>query len=378
MRTLQTIKILMTADTVGGVWNYALELIRALERNHCHVALATMGGLLQPHQRREAAQISNLSLYESNYKLEWMVDPWAEVDQAGAWLLELAQQINPDLVHLNNYVHGVLPWPAPVLVVGHSCVLSWWQAVKGQAAPAEWQRYQQRVRAGLRHADLVVAPTTAMLAALQHHYGPLARTKVIYNGRAPKEFMPRTKEPFVMSIGRLWDEAKNMEALEAIAPELAWPIYIAGAEQHPTGGKCQFQHVQPLGQLASEEVAAWMGRASIYALPARYEPFGLSVLEAALAGCALVLGDIPSLREVWGTAASYVPPDDRTALTAVLQELIQQPAQRHTRAIAAQQQAKAYAPSLMAGSYWQAYRALLANQTSLPPRTKPRLPVFVE
>ncbi len=36
-------------------------------------------------------------------------------------------------------------------------------------------------------------------------------------------------------------------------------------------------------------------------LPARYEPFGLSVLEAALSGCALVLGDIPSLRESGAT-----------------------------------------------------------------------------
>src|SRR5215212_319812 len=142
---MYTTKILMTADTVGGVWSYALELVRALGCYHCDVALATMGSFLNASQAREAARIPNLTLYESGYKLEWMEEPWAEVDQAGAWLLEIAQQVQPDLVHLNNYVHGVLPWPAPVLMVGHSCVLSWWQAVKGESAPPSWQTYHQRV-----------------------------------------------------------------------------------------------------------------------------------------------------------------------------------------------------------------------------------------
>jgi glycosyltransferase involved in cell wall biosynthesis len=61
-----------------------------------------------------------------------------------------------------------------------------------------------------------------------------------------------------------------------------------------------------------------MERATIFAHPARYEPFGLAPLEAALRGCALVLGDIESLREVWGDAAVYVDPEDDDALAAAL------------------------------------------------------------
>jgi glycogen synthase len=353
-------KIFMTADTVGGVWTYALELIRALARYDCDVALATMGGFLKESQAREAAQIANLTLYASNYKLEWMEDPWAEVAEAGAWLLELTEQVQPDLVHLNSYAHGVLPWPAPVLMVGHSCVLSWWQAVKGEPAPVDWQIYHQRVQAGLARADLVVAPTRAMLAALNQHYGPFAATRVIYNGRCPALFTPRRKEPLIFSVGRLWDEAKNIGALERVAPELAWPIYVAGQEQHPTGGGRHLQQLRPLGQISAAEVGRWMGRASIYALPAHYEPFGLSVLEAAMAGCALVLGDLPSLREVWGAAACYVPPADPVALAATLQTLIAEPTQRRLLAVAAHKQAQKYQPAAMGAAYWQAYRTLLA------------------
>jgi len=199
-----------------------------------------------------------------------------------------------------------------------------------------------------------------MLAALHDHYGPFAATQVIYNGRCPALFAPRRKEPFIFSVGRLWDEAKNISALEAIAPQLAWPVYVAGQEQHPTGGERHLQQVRPLGHLSTAAVGDWMGRASIYALPARYEPFGLSVLEAALAGCALVLGDIPSLREVWGAAACYVPPADAVALATTLQALIAAPGQRQALAAAARKQAQKYQPASMGAAYWQAYRTLLA------------------
>jgi glycosyltransferase involved in cell wall biosynthesis len=118
----------------------------------------------------------------------------------------------------------------------------------------------------------------------------------------------------VLSTGRLWDAAKNMSSLEAAAKLMRWPVYVAGDAQHPDGGRRTLDSVHTIGRLASEELQPWFAHAGIYALPALYEPFGLSVLEAALSGCPLVLGDIPSLREIWGEAAVYVPPSDHEAL----------------------------------------------------------------
>src|SRR3954465_7198918 len=76
-------RILMTADTVGGVWTYALELARALARHDVSVTLATMGPLPSARQSREAAELPNLELVSTNWKLEWMDDPWRDVDAAG-------------------------------------------------------------------------------------------------------------------------------------------------------------------------------------------------------------------------------------------------------------------------------------------------------
>ena len=76
--------------------------------------------------------------------------------------------------------------------------------------------------------------------------------------------------------------------------------------------------------------------------------FGLSALEAALSGCALVLGDIPSLREVWGDAALFVAPDDTDALAQALQGLIDRPAYRRELADRATKRAGLYTPRRMA------------------------------
>lgn len=359
--TLGIERILMTTDTLGGIWTYALELAGALSRYQIQVALATMGGPLSASQRAEVRDLPAVMVFESPFKLEWMADPWQDISRAGLWLLELEEVTRPDVVHLNSYSYGALPWQTPTLVVGHSCVLSWWEAVKGEPAPDTWQRYRQEVACGLHGADLVLAPTRAMLSALERHYGHFNRSGVVPNGRDSGLFQPAAKAPFVLAMGRLWDEAKNVALLDEVAPSLTWPVYIAGEDHHPAGGKVRYRAVKSLGRLEALAAAHWLARAAVYALPARYEPFGLSILEAALAGCALVLGDIPSLREVWDDAAMFVPSDDTAALAVTLRAVTQDAARRVEFAARARARALQLTPQRMLAGYLTAYRELLST-----------------
>ncbi|MGK4000263.1 glycosyltransferase family 4 protein [Sorangium sp. So ce1024] len=350
--------VLMTADTVGGVFSYAIELARALAAHGVRTSLATMGRPLSPAQCEATASVPGLALFESPYRLEWMDDPWDDVARAGDWLLELEERVRPDIVHLNGYAHGALGFRAPKLVVAHSCVLSWWSAVLGGEAPPQYHRYRIEVARGLAAASGVVAPTRAMLDALLRHHGALSRRTravVIPNAADPDRFAPRPKEDFILAVGRLWDQAKNVAALGEVAPRLPWPIRVAGSDVHPGGGARPIPSLEHLGVLSPAGVADALARASIYAHPARYEPFGLSVLEAALSGCALVLGDIPSLREVWRDAALYVDPGDTEALRRALQALIDEPGVRQEMASRARARAFDFSPRRMARSYLHLY-----------------------
>jgi len=365
MQNLRTqsndLRVLMTADTIGGVWTYALELARALETQGLQVMLATMGGPLSSRQWEEAEAIPGLQVFESEYKLEWMDEPWRDVKAAGEWLLDLEKRFRPDVIHLNGYAHGALDWSAPTLVVAHSCVLSWWEAVKNESAPISWNTYRREVRRGIRSAGVVVAPSRAMLAQAALHYGPFRNVSVIPNGRAAAMFKRSRKENLIFASGRLWDEAKNLTLLEQAAHQLAWPVYAAGEQNHPDGGVRQIAGVHTIGRISDQRMAEWMAKASIYALPARYEPFGLSILEAALAECALVLGDIESLRENWQGAAVFVPPDDPDALQFELERLIADVSRRKALAVRAHYRALRFTPELMAFRYLVTYADLIAK-----------------
>jgi glycosyltransferase involved in cell wall biosynthesis len=119
-----------------------------------------------------------------------------------------------------------------------------------------------------------------------------------------------------------------------------------------------------LGAIETHGVRHALSRAAIFAWPAKYAPFATPVLDAALCGCALVLGDIPSLREIWEDAAIFVPPDDRRLLADALEQLIASPTRRHQLGHAARARALQCSASRMAGGYLSAYSALMAHRAA--------------
>lgn len=376
MKGRETRRVLMTADAVGGVIHYALDLARALAAYDIEIVLAVLGPRASEESRLEAASIPSLSWLEAPYRLEWMEDPWSDVDAAGKWLQELEAALRPDVVHLNGYAHGALPFRAPKLVVGHSCVTSWWHAVKREAPPGPYRRYQARVRAGLRGADAVVAPTRHMLLQLEHHYGVLGDACVIHNGIDAQRFAAHgAKQPFVACAGRLWDEGKNLKILEQAAAKSPWPILTAGAPAHPSSKAGDADAASPspgtrfslLGPLSRTALAGWLGQASVYAAPARYEPFGLAVAEAAAAQCALVLADIASFRELWQGAALFVPCDDGQGWTRQLARLAADERLRRELGLRARARVRRYSLERFSRGYRRLYAQLLAGHQDVQP-----------
>jgi len=81
--------VLMTTDTVGGVWTYCMELCKSFQQYNVQFHLATLGAPMQQWQLDEVYQLENVHLHTSTYKLEWMSDPWKDVDASAKWLLDL-------------------------------------------------------------------------------------------------------------------------------------------------------------------------------------------------------------------------------------------------------------------------------------------------
>ena len=350
-------RVLMTADAVGGVWTYTLTLIRSLAPFGVQVTLAVLGPPPSGDQLRDLLTLSNVDWCHHPGPLEWMPGGADASASTTAWLVSLAERTAPSIVHLNGYGHAVADFGCPVLVVAHSCVCSWWRAVKREAPPERLDGYRDLVRRGLQAADVVVAPTHAMLAAVTAEYGLQSAARVIPNGSALRVPATWAKEALVFSAARFYDEAKNLALLEHASSSLTWPVVVAG--HGPARQAC---NMTCLGRIDHAAIESWLARASIYVLPARYEPFGLSALEAAQMRCALVLGDIPSLREVWGASAVYVDPDDPDDLEQQVNSLARNDRRRRRLANAARHRAERYSARAFASSYYGLYESLMKGR----------------
>jgi glycosyltransferase involved in cell wall biosynthesis len=356
-------KILMTADAVGGVWQYCVDLAAGLAQENVQVLLAVLGPAPSTEQRRQASLIPNLTLAEGNYALEWMSDPWADVDKSGEWLLQLQNDFNADLIHLNGYSHASLPWNKPVLVVAHSCVYSWWRAVFDCAPGPEWLEYQCRVTAGLKACSRIAAPSHAMADCLKNEYQIAPeRIQIIHNFSRAVVTQREGKQPFILAAGRLWDRAKNLALLDRIAPELVWEVRVAGNMDGPEESGITTKRLRCVGPLPHTELLRTMSAAGIFAHPALYEPFGLAVLEAAHAGCALALADIPSLRELWESAAVFIDPRDEGAWLTELNALSSSSERRKVLGQAAALRALRYSAEESLQAYLSLYRQMFGRE----------------
>jgi glycosyltransferase involved in cell wall biosynthesis len=212
---------------------------------------------------------------------------------------------------------------------------------------------------GLRAADVVVAPTAAYAQAIAREYGLGAVPVAVHNGRTPIAG-PGHKDAgkIVFTAGRLWDPAKNGALMNRVAARLSVPFHAAGPVTGPHGETAVLDQLHLLGCLDTEALRHWLEQRPIFVSAACFEPFGLAVLEAAQAGCPLILSDIPTFRELWDGAALFVARDSEVEFAEAIETLLADAALAGSLGAAAFERAAGYTPAAMAegmlGIYGQA------------------------
>jgi glycogen(starch) synthase len=361
---MRPLRVLITSDAVGGVASHARTLAAALARRGHRIQLAIFGA------RASEALHAGVEHACADLRLEWMDGPDAAtlpeaMAQGRRWLAELAAECRPDVLHCNQFAYvGCLPG-VPSLLAVHSDVRSWWRHVRGQAPPDDaYQRwYRGLAEQALASAAVIAAPSRAAARDLSASFAPRRRVEVIANGVDAFGATAGAKEPLAVSLARTWDPAKQIALLGACerARAAGWELAVAGETAHPATQATTPAPpgVRLLGALARPQAEALLARASIYIAASCYEPFGLAPVEAAASGCALVLNDIPTFREIWGDAAVYFKRNRAAALDGVLGRLVAQPAAIQRLAHRAGRRARQFSPDAMAAAYEAAYRRCL-------------------
>ncbi len=357
-------RVLLTTDTVGGVWTYTRELTEALLHHGCSVALASFGRAPSPEQTHwtdctTARFGEQFHFFPYALPLEWMDENERVFTDGAIALQDIIDRFAPDLLHTNQFCFGALDVPLPRLVAAHSDVLSWGEACRplGLERSPWLDRYCDLVQRGLAGASAVVAPTRTMLRALARSFTLPSRQLIIANGRSlppPLDIPPRRRMQAV-TAGRLWDEAKNIGLLTEVHSPM--PLVVAGeqsfsaTQRAPASANLHF-----VGALTETQLLTLFWASSVYIAPSIYEPFGLAPLEAALCGCAILANDIPSLREVWSDAALFF--SNAAALDLQLHSLAEDPLALCEAQRRAHDRAAKLSRTVMAEQYLSLYRDL--------------------
>jgi glycosyltransferase involved in cell wall biosynthesis len=288
-----------------------------------------------------------------------------------AYLTALTHEIKPDILHLNHVCYGSLPVTVPRIVVAHGDLISWWKAVHGREPDdSRWLAWYREVMMwGLSQASMVVAPSAWMLDEIHSSFLRPACEAVVYPGRNPLLFNPYvTKDDSVLTVGRLLDAGKQVSLLTQRTHPL--PVCIVSDEPPALASKLSIRadvklavadvNVALRGPQNEAQMRGLYSKASVYAATSRYEPFGLSLLEAALSRCAIVANDIPSFREIWGDAALFFRTNDEASLAEILRKLRQDPDLCRAYGNRAYQRARQrFTTKHMLDEYQQLYRSML-------------------
>jgi glycosyltransferase involved in cell wall biosynthesis len=306
-----------------------------------------------------ASGVNGLTLVDTGLPLDWMAKTRESIRTAGEAIAKLAESHSADILQLNApALAAEAKFPVPVVAVAHSCLATWWNATKGGEPEGDFKWRANLTGEGLRVADHVVAPTAAFAEATQRAYGLPTKPTAVHNGRSPLELPRVAPHDFAFTAGRLWDEGKNVGVLDAAAARLAVPLYAAGPDEGPNQDRIQLQHARGLGNLGEKELARWIAGRPVFVSAALYEPFGLAVLEAAAAGCPLVLSDIPTFRELWEGVATFVDPMDDEGFARAVTEIVGDDLLRTRMGAAAKERAKRFTPEAMAARMAEIYLRL--------------------
>jgi glycosyltransferase involved in cell wall biosynthesis len=197
--------------------------------------------------------------------------------------------------------------------------------------------YGALVRRHTRRADQVIVNSHHTAQQVRDRLGvPPSHISVCEPG-APA-WPKRSAEPAtggcILFVGTL-EPRKNLEALldayvrlrsrrtscpplvlaGRITPE-ARPLQQRAAEPQLAG------HVEFTGYVPRDRLAELFARALIFVLPSHTEGFGMSAVEAMMAGVPVVAADRGALVEVVGEAGRLVDPADSAALAMALEEIL--------------------------------------------------------
>ncbi len=290
-----------------------------------------------------------------------------------------------DVVHYANYA---MPRRLPKNVISAVTVHDLTAFCHPETLPPAYAAYNRfMVKRAMKKADLIFTVSEAVRAEIAARF-PHAAHRVLtvypghYSGLTDLAIAKAYESPslagltagrFFLFVGAL-EKRKNLGVLIEAFARFRWEnpschdfkLVLAGREGYGAEAYHSMIKSTPVsgdilcpGYLPTADIAKLYREAAAFVFPSVYEGFGSPQTECMAMGTPMLLGDIPTNREVSGELAAYFPPHDSTALAVLLQKVAAGELSAHPHA---SERLAAFTWSAAATAVWEAYLSALAKK----------------
>lgn len=211
------------------------------------------------------------------------------------------------------------------------------------------------------NVDAIIAISESVRDNLSPHVDP-AKVHVVHHGVDDRYRITDPKEvtdPFVLHVS-LASERKNPEAVVEAARRLESRFVIAGSGWESYLRNVEgTDNVELLGYVPEADLIDLYRDAAVFYFPTLHEGFGLPVLEAMAAGCAVVTSDVYAVPEVVGDAAILHDPNDVDSHAEAIKQLLDNPDGRYELAARAIDRSQQFTWANAARETLEVYRSVL-------------------
>ena len=89
--------VLVTTDTLSGVWTYTQELVTGLANRGVRVTLVSLGDIPLPQQTSWMDDLQGLEYRPTAFRLDWMHEAEQDLKDSSAYLAALVKELKPDV-----------------------------------------------------------------------------------------------------------------------------------------------------------------------------------------------------------------------------------------------------------------------------------------
>ena len=320
-------RLLMTTDVKSDVWDYSLTLSRALLKHiNAEILIISLGGNPTDSQKEELENL-NIESQFTEFPVDLFTDLESNLDisEVKVFFENSVKEFNPHIIHLN---HGYLNFDStkPCVFACHGDLLNKKVCSDNinRYSPLykNLLNYKQIINKNIDRSDIITAQTRFIAGCLAKTYDFKKGINIVHNGIDYTPYSGMPENPTLVACGNSADQSNSINLLLNIAYKLPDNIKIKIIGDLQPERKLP-KNVEFLRNLSSCELQDVYKNSSIYLALSNHESNGLSSIQAAYSGCAILANDIPVFKELWSDCAYIFEKDNVNSLMRCINNLVE-------------------------------------------------------